>query len=144
MKMKYRNCKNCIQQAMALSVVALFSASAAAQTLAPPSKLSGRWTTVDGAAGQSISATIDVATSKGTLTVWSNTADCTVRDAPISVTSAGEKLTLKVDPTYTNPCRSDVSVELTKKAGSDEYEGELRQGGPAGARFPVLRVRMSP
>lgn len=104
--------------------------SAWAQGANPPRELSGRWTTVDGAYSQPISATLDAATSKGTLTVWSNDSSCTIRSAPIAVTSAGEKLLLKVDPTYSNPCRSDVSVELTKKTGSDDYEGELRQGGP--------------
>jgi hypothetical protein len=133
-----------IRQATILSGFTLVITSVAAQTITPPSKLSGRWTTVDGASSQSISANIDAATSKGTLTVWSNASDCTIRDAPIAVTSVGEKLILKVDPSYTNPCRADVSVELTKKASSDDYEGELRQGGPAGARFPILRVKMSP
>jgi hypothetical protein len=118
--------------------------SVSAQVVATPSKLSGNWTTVDGRYSQSISATIDAATSKGTLTVWSNDSSCAIRDAPIAVTSAGEKLVLKVDPSYSNPCRADVSVELTKKAGSEDYEGELHQGGPAGARFPILRVKMSP
>ena len=109
-----------------------------------PSKLSGRWTTPDGATSQSISATIDQANSKGTLTVWSALAPCTIKEAPIAVTADGDKLTLKVDSSYTNPCRSDVSIELVKKPGLNEYEGELRQGGPAAAQFPVLKVKMSP
>lgn len=115
-----------------------------AQTITLPSKLSGRWTTVEGTSGQVISANIDAATSKGTLTVWSQTSACTIHDAPITVTSTGEKLLLKVDPSYTNPCRSNVSVELTRMADSNDFEGELRQGGLAGARYPVLRVKMSP
>lgn len=133
-----------VRQFAVLSGFAIVFTSVAAQVGATPSKLSGRWTTVDGAASQSISANIDAATSKGTLTVWSNSSDCTIRDAPIAVTNDGGKLILKVDPSYSNPCRSDVSVELAKKADSDDYEGELRQGGPAGARFPILRVKMSP
>jgi len=133
-----------IRQAAVLSGLAILFTSVAAQEVTAPSKLSGRWTTVDGAASHSISAKIDSATSKGTLTVLSNSFGCSMRDAPISVTSTGEKLILKVDPSYSNMCRSEVSVELTKKAGSDDYEGELRQGGPAGARFPILRVKMSP
>lgn len=138
------NLTNFIRQAAVLSCFAAVVTSVCAQGVSPPRELSGRWTTVDGAYSQSISAIIDAATSKGTLTVWSNDSSCTIRNAPIAVTSAGEKLVLKVDPTYSNPCRSDVSVELTKKAGSNDYEGELRQGGPAGARFPILRVKMSP
>jgi len=133
-----------IRQAAVMSGLAILFTSVAAQVVTAPSKLSGRWTTVDGAASQSISANIDAATSKGTLTVWSSSSDCTIRDAPIAVTSTGEKLIMKVDPSYSNPCRSEVSVELTKKADSDDYEGELRQGGRAGARFPILRVKMSP
>ena len=109
-----------------------------------PSKLSGRWTTPDGATSQSISATIDQANSKGTLTVWSALAPCTIKEAPIAVTADGDKLTLKVDSSYTNPCRSDVSIELVKKPGLNEYEGEQRQGGPAAAQYPVLKVKMSP
>ena len=103
-----------------------------------PGKLSGRWTTPNGGSGQSISATIDQANSKGTLTVWSSFAQCNIKDAPIAVTADGDKLTFKVDPSYSNPCRSDVSVELVKKSGSNEYEGELRQGGPSAAQFPML------
>jgi hypothetical protein len=122
----------------------IVAASVAAQVIAIPSKLSGRWSTMDGAASQSISATIDSATLKGTLTVWSNSSACTIRDAPVSVISTGDKLSLKVDPTYSNPCRADVSVELTKNVGSTDYEGELRQGGPAGVQFPILRVKMNP
>lgn len=136
--------RNRIRQALVLSSVILIVTSAAAQTSIFPSKLSGRWTTVDGAHSQSMSANIDLATSTGTLTVWSYDSSCTMRDAPIAVTSAGEKLTLKVDPSYSNPCRADVSVELTKKTGSEDYTGELHQGGQAGARFPILRVTMSP
>lgn len=141
MKLKLRNC---IRQATVLLGFALVFTSVAAQKISVPSKLSGRWTTVDGAYSQSISANIDAATSKGTLTVWSNDSSCTIHGAPITVASAGGKLSLKVDPSYSNSCRADISVELTKKADSDDYEGELRQGGPAGARFPVLRVKMSP
>ena len=133
-----------IRKAILLSSLAIMSTFAVAQATSVPSKLSGRWTTVDGSGSHSISATIDSATSKGTLTVWSYTSQCTIDDAPIAVTSVGEKLIFKVDPSYSNPCRSDVSVELTKKTNSDEYEGELRQGGPAGVRYPVLRVKMSP
>ena len=129
---------------IALSVFAMLSATAVAQLANVPSKLSGRWTSLDGAYGQTISAKIDLAMAKGTLTVYSNDSACTIREAPISVISTGEKLTLKVDPSYSNPCRADVSVELTKKAGTDDYEGELRQGGPAGGQFPILRVKMSP
>jgi hypothetical protein len=133
-----------IQQTVVLSCFAIICISVAAQVIAVPTKLSGRWTTLDNAYSQSISANIDAATSKGTLTVWSNASGCTIRDAPIAVTSVGEKLTLKVDPSYSNPCRANVSVELTKKTGSDDYEGELHQGGSAGVQFPILRVRMSP
>lgn len=123
-------------------------ACAAVSTLAVaqvvlPSKLSGRWTTPDGAASQSISATIDQANAKGTLTVWSALAPCSIKEAPIAVTAVGDKLTLKVDSSYTNPCRSGLSVELVKKPGSNEYEGELLQGGPSAAQFPMLKVKMS-
>lgn len=126
----------------------IFLASAAVSTIAVaqvilPSKLSGRWTTPDGAASQSISATIDQASQKGTLTVWSALAPCTIKEAPISVTSDGDKLTLKVDSSYANPCRSGVTVELVKKSGLNEYEGQLLQGGPSAAQFPMLKVKMS-
>jgi hypothetical protein len=131
----------CIRQAAAIFAFAIVYTSVAAQVNATPSKLSGRWTTLDGAYSQSISANIDVATSKGEITVWSNQSGCTIRDAPIAVTSTGEKLIFKVDSSYSNPCRSNVLVELTKKAGTDDYEGELRQDGTA---FPILRVKMSP
>lgn len=131
----------CIRHAAVLFGFAVMYTSVAAQVNAIPSKLSGRWTTLDGAYSQSISTNIDVATSKGEITVWSNQSTCSIRDAPIAVTSSGEKLILKVDSSYSNPCRSNVSVELTKKAGSDDYEGELHQDGTA---FPVLRVKMSP
>jgi hypothetical protein len=132
-----------IRKAMVLFGVATISTIVASQVLVP-SKLSGKWTTPDGASSQAISASIDAANSKGTLTVWSNISACTISNAAIAVSMEGEKLILKVDPSYTNPCRSGVSVELIKKAGSDDYEGELRQGGRAGAQFPVLRVKMSP
>ena len=132
-----------IRRAAVFSSLVVVTAVALAQA-AIPSKLSGRWSTPDGASSQSISVVIDAATSKGTLTVWSNIPDCNIREAPIAVTAAGDKLTFKVDSSWSNSCRADVSVEISKKPGSDEYEGELRQGGPAGARFPVLRVKMSP
>ena len=134
----------CVRKAVLLCTFAIMTTSVAAQVSTVPSKLSGRWTTLDGAYSQSISANIDAAASKGTLDVWSNSSSCTIRDAPVDVIMVGEKLVLKVAASYTNPCRADVSVELSKKVGSTEYEGELRQGGPAGAQFPVLRVRMSP
>ena len=135
---KYRN-----KVKITLLVSAVISTIAVAQVTVP-SKLSGRHTTLDGASGQSISATIDQANLKGTLTVWSHFARCTIKEAPIAVTVEGDKLTFKVDPSYTNPCRSNVSVELTKRSGSNDYEGELRQGGPAAAQYPVLKVKMSP
>ena len=124
---------------------ATLSAVTAAQTVLP-SKLSGRWATTDGTASQAISAIIDPATSKGTLTVFSNLAPCTIRNAAVDVSMEAGKLVLKVDPSYTNPCRSDVLVELTKKTGSEDYEGELRQqAGREGARQPqTLTVKMSP
>lgn len=134
----------CIRNVVLLSTFAIMVTPVAAQVSTVPSKLSGRWTTLDGAYSQSILASIDSAASKGTLTVWSNDSSCTIREAPIAVTFVGEKLVLKVAPSYSNPCRADVSVELTKKVGSTEFEGELRQGGPAGAQFPVLRVKMGP
>ena len=124
--------------------MSIFVSALAIAQVALPGKLSGRWTTPDGAASQSISATIDQASSKGTLTVWSAVVPCIVKEAPISVTADGDKLTFKVDSSYTNPCRSGVSVELVKKSGSNEYEGELRQGGPSAVQFPMLKVKMSP
>lgn len=126
-----------------LLVSAVISTLTVAQVTLP-NKLSGRFTTVDGTSGQAISATIDQANSKGTLTVWSNAPGCSIRDAPVAVTADGDKLTFKVDPSYTNPCRSDVSVELVKKSGTNGYEGELRQGGQAGILYPILKVKMSP
>ena len=137
------NCKNISYVRIAGLMSGFISVVAFAQ-VTMPSKLSGRWTTPDGATSQSISATIDQANSKGTLTVWSALAACTIKEAPIAVTADGDKLTLKVDSSHTNPCRSDVSIELVKKPGLNEYEGELRQGGPAAAQFPVLKVKMSP
>lgn len=124
---------------------ATLSAIAVAQT-ALPSKLSGRWATTDGKASQAISVNLDPATSKGTLTVHSNLGPCTIRDAAITATMEAGKLVLKVDPAYTNPCRSEVLVELAKKPGSEDYEGELRQqAGREGARQPqTLTVKMSP
>ena len=127
---------------MILLASTAISTLAAAQVILP-SKISGRWTTPDGAASQSISATIDQGSLKGTLTVWSALPSCTIKEAPISVTADGDKLTLKVDSSYTNPCRSGVSVELVKKSGSNEYEGQLLQGGPSAAQFPMLKVKMS-
>lgn len=119
---------------------AIVSTSVAAQVVVP-TKLSGRWTSPDGRVSQVISTNIDAATAKGTLTVWSNKVGCTIRDAPITVSVEGEKLILKVDPSYSNPCRSDISVELTKKADSDSYEGELHQDA---GKSPVLEVKMRP
>lgn len=136
-------CKYSNKVKITLLISTVISTVAIAQVTLP-SKLSGRFTTVDGASGQAISATIDQANSKGTLTVWSLAPGCTIREAPIAVTVDGDKLIFKVDPSYTNPCRSNVSVELVKKSGSNEYEGELRQGGPAAAQFPILKVKMSP
>ena len=136
----FSNFRNNVKVTLLASAV--ISTIAVAQVVLP-SKLSGRWTTPDGASGQSISATIDQANSKGTLTVWSALAPCTIKEAPISVTADGDKLTLKVDSSYTNPCRSGVTVELVKKSGSNEYEGQLLQGGPSAAQFPMLKVKMS-
>ena len=138
------NASATVWRVVALTVfISIFSA-ANAEVVSVPAKLSGKWTTVDGLYGQSISANIDAATARGKLTVWSSDSSCTIRDAPITVTAAEGKIFLKVDSAYSNPCRADISVELARKAGSDEYEGELRQGGPAGAKFPILRVKMSP
>ena len=129
-----------IWQAAILFGFAIVSTSLAAQVVVP-TKLSGRWTSQDGRVGQAISANIDPVTAKGNLTVWSNKSVCSIHDAPIAVTVDGDKLILKVDPSYSNPCRSDISVELTKKVDSDSYEGELRQKGDV---FQVLDVKMSP
>lgn len=106
-----------------------------------PAKLKGRWTSLDGSAGQAISANIDPATAKGTLTVWANKANCTVSEAPLVAAREGDKLILTVDASYVNPCRSNISVELTKKPDSDSWEGELHQKGDY---FQVLVVKMRP
>ena len=133
-----------IRSAAVFSAATLFLLTAWAQDAAMPARLTGKWSTVDGAANHTISATLDTATSRGTLTVLSNNSECSIREAPVAVAVAANKLLLTVDPTYQNPCRAEVSVELTKKSGSDEYEGELHQGGRAGVRFPILRVKMRP
>jgi len=57
-----------IRRAAVFSSLVVVTAVALAQA-AIPSKLSGRWSTPDGASSQSISVVIDAATSKGTLTV---------------------------------------------------------------------------
>ena len=129
-----------IRQAVVLSGFAIMSTSVVAQVIVP-TKLSGRWTSPDGAQSQAISTNIDPATSKGTLTVWANKPACTIHGAAITVTLDGEKLILKVDPSYVNSCRSDVSVVLIKKSGSDDYEGELHQKGLV---YDILQVKMSP
>ena len=115
-----------------------------AQNSSIPSKLSGRWTTLDGSFSQTISLKLDLTAGKGELTVWSNAAGCSINNAPVTVTVQGDNIAAKVDASYSNPCRSDVSLEIVKKDGSNNYEGELRQGGDAGRQYPILKVKMSP
>lgn len=123
--------------------LAIFAAFTFAQAVIP-SSLSGRWSTLDGSSSQTISVKIDPATAKGTLTVWSNVSVCNIQEAPITVIAGDNKLTMKVDASWSNSCRADVSVEVSKVPGSDEFVGELHKGGPAGARYPILRVKLSP
>jgi hypothetical protein len=140
-----RKLKGITRRAALFVSLAALSAVVASQN-GIPGKLSGRWATPDGTSSQAISATIDPATSRGTLMVYSNLGPCTIRDAAITASMEADKLVLKVDPSYTNPCRSEVLVELTKKPGTEDYEGELRQqSGREGARQPqTLKVKMSP
>ena len=108
-----------------------------------PSKLSGRWTTVDGRGSQSISITTSEASGIGELTVFSNASQCSIRSAPMVMTRQGDALVVKVDPGYVNPCRKDVLVTLKKVEGTENYEGELLQTEASG-QFPVLKVKVSP
>ena len=109
-----------------------------------PQSLSGRWTTVDGAASQAMSLTLDSTASKGALSVLSGNPECSIKDAPFTFTSDADKLEITVDAGWSNSCRADVSISLVRQADTGIYVGQLRQGGPAGKRFPVLKVRLSP
>lgn len=132
-----------IRQLSTFFGLAVFAVLTFAQAVIP-SSLSGRWSTLDGSSSESISVKIDPATAKGTLTVFSNLSVCNIQAAPITVTAVENKLAMKVDASWSNFCRADVSVEVSKVPGRDEYEGELHQGGRAGAKYPILRVKLSP
>jgi len=104
-----------------------------------PGKLSGKWSSPDGMDDGSISASIDPATSKGTLSAEAPASHCDINNAAITATMDGDKLVLKVDPSYVNSCRSDISVVLTRKG--DSYEGQLHQDA---IKYNLLDVKMSP
>lgn len=109
-----------------------------------PNKLSGMWTTVDGRGTGEIALDIDSAGGKATLYVFSNYGFCTIKDAPATVSTEANKLKVQVDPAYSNFCRKDISLELVKRDGSEDYEGELQQGGRAKDRDPILKVKLHP
>lgn len=116
-------------------------ATASAQVSGVPGSLSGRWTDPNGNASHSVSLSIDAASGTGKLTVWSNNSRCTMHDAPATVTKAGNEITVIISKEYSNPCRDNVSMVISKKEGSDDYEGEIRQNVPG---YPVLKVKLSP
>jgi hypothetical protein len=124
-----------------ISTFAILSTSVAAEVKGVPSSLSGRWSDPNGSASNSVSLSIDSASGAGKLTVWSSQAGCTISGAPATVAKEGNKITVTVSKEYSNPCRDNVSMVLTKKEGSDEYEGEIRQNVPG---YPVLKVKLSP
>jgi hypothetical protein len=109
-----------------------------------PSKLSGKWTTPNGKFYNDLTLRFDDTRTKAKLTVWSAMADCNVKDAPATVDLKDGKIIVVVDANYTNPCRADISVELMKSTDSDVYDGELHQGGPSAATYPILKVKVSP
>lgn len=63
------------------------------------------------------------------------------RDAPWTVARDGNKITMTVSKEYSNPCPDNVSMVISKKDGSEEYEGEISQSVPG---YPVLKVKLSP
>jgi hypothetical protein len=133
-----------IRRSLTLLGLVLIASSGSAQTLNLPNKLSGRWSTLDGNAQQSISVEIDNASAKGKLTVWSKVQQCTIREAPFEITVINEKIVFTVDPAWENMCRKNIVVELTKVADSNEYVGMLKQEGEMASRYPLLNVKMSP
>ena len=126
-----------------VSLTTLICSSAFGQSNLP-SKLSGKWSIPSGRVSNEMSLKFDETRTKATLTVWSASSDCNIKDAPATVEVKGDKVLIVVDPAYSNLCRRDISLELTKSTDSDAYEGELRQGGQAANSFPVLKVKVSP
>lgn len=129
------------RHSVALSAFAVLGASIAAELTGVPSSLSGRWNDPNSSASQSVDLSIDSANGTGKLTVWSNIASCTIKEAPASITKEGNKITVIVSKEYSNPCRDNVSMVLNKKDGAEEYEGEIRQNVPG---YPILKVKLSP
>lgn len=122
--------------------LAIGSMSAGAQATGLPKKLTGTWTTVDGKATGAMELNADPVSGKATLNVQSSYGVCTIKEAPATVSAEGDKLTVQVDPAWSNACRKDISIELVRKAGSQDYEGQLRQGGRARESNPVLNVKL--
>jgi hypothetical protein len=106
-----------------------------------PSRLSGRWTSVDGRNTDLLFLIAD-SPEKGLLTVSSGIAQCTISGAPVSIKKLEDSWAVIVDPSYTNPCRKEVSLIL-KQTTASTYEGELHQRTLNG-QYPTLKVKLSP
>lgn len=130
-----------LRYSAALFSFAILGTPAAAELTGLPNSLSGRWTAPNGSASQSVSLSIESASGTGKLTVWSNNSSCTISGAPATITKDGNKIVVIVSKEYSNPCRDNISMVLTKKDGAEEYEGEIHQNVPG---YSVLKVKLNP
>ena len=138
--------RNLLLAWMLASFVALIPA-ANAQSSNIPTKLAGKWATPDSRDGQRVIVAINPAKSTGSLSLSFADARCNVREAPMTVALLGGRITLKAIEEISNPCVTDMTLEMVPNRdakGREGYLGELRLSGPAASRAPILRGRLTP
>lgn len=128
------------------SVLATAAAGALAQNAKLPTKLAGTWATPDSRDGQKIALSLEPSSNSAALSLSFAERSCSVRAAPMAMSLLGDRITLKMEEGYLNPCVSDMTLELVPNPGPKGeviYNGELRLSGSAAKKAPVLRGRLT-
>ena len=135
-----------IFQMTAVGAIALSIGAAHAQTAKIPKALAGKWATQDSRDGQRIAVTLDAAAGTGQLSVSFIDERCSVRAAPMTMTTLGGRITLNTVDSFGSRCIEKMTLELVPNPGRDGetgYLGELRLTGSAASRGPILRGRLT-
>ncbi len=133
-------------QALVLAGLVAILPSAHAQSSKIPTKLTGKWATPDSRDGQRVAVVLNAAQGTGTLSLSFADQRCTVREAPMNLLLLGGRITLKVAAGFSNPCVTDMTLEMVPNRdskGEEGYLGELSLSGPAANRAPILRGRLT-
>lgn len=136
-----------IFQALIMAGLVALLPDANAQSAKIPTKLAGKWATPDSRDGQRVEVVLDAARGTATLSLGFADKRCTVRAAPMTLALLGGRITLKLLEELSNPCVTDMTLEMVPNRdtkGQEGYLAELRLTGTAANRAPILRGRLTP